>query len=175
MKTSLLLRELDNWDKGGIWAFDLPRLEIIFGGNDGSLKTSLMRHVQAGIIVRVFRGLYVNPRARSMPPEPILALVSLMRPFEFSYLSLESVLSDAGWISQIPFVHTIMTTGRSGTFATPYGVLEFTHTSRTVDSAEVKFEKSRSIHVATPEKAYHDLHYVRRNLDLVVVPDEIVS
>lgn len=175
MKAMDLLRTLDGWDNKGVWAFDLPRLELIFNETPGSLNTALMRHTKAGIITRVTRGIYVNPRARSMPAEPLLALVSIMRPYEFSYLSLESVLSDAGWISQIPFCYTLMTTGRSGVFPTPYGVLEFTHTTRAAKSPEVVFDKSRGIHLATPERAYQDLRYVRRNLGMVEVPDEEAS
>ncbi|WP_298349363.1 hypothetical protein [Ferrimicrobium sp.] len=164
-----LLRTLDAWDKKGVWAFDLPRFELLFDETPGSLNTSLMRHAKAGIITRVTRGIYVNPRARSMPAEPLLALVSIMRQSEFSYLSLESVLSDVGWISQISFSYTLMTTGRSSLFSTPYGVAEFTHTTRAANSGEVIFDNSRGIHVATPERAYQDLRYVRRNLDMVDV------
>ena len=175
MKAFDLLRTLDRWDSHGLWAFDLPRLELIFDETPGSLKTALMRHAKTGIISRVTRGIYVNPRARSMPSEPLLALVSIMRPYEYSYLSLESVLSDAGWISQIPFCYTVMTTGRSGVFSTPYGVLEFTHTTRAENSQEVIFDTSRGIHVATPERAYLDLGYLRRNLAMVDVPGQEAS
>ena len=131
-----------------------------------------MRQSRTGLIARIARGIYVNPRARSMPAEPLLALVSIMRPFEFSYLSLESVLSDAGWISQVAQRYTLMSTGRSSVFYTPYGVLEFTHTSRTASPPQVVFDRSRGIHIATPERAYEDLRFVKRNLALVGIPDE---
>ncbi len=175
MKSIDLLRTLDKWDEQGVWAFDLPRLELMFGDAPGNLRTSLMRHAKAGIITRITRGVYVNPRARSMPAEPLLPLVSIMRPREFSYLSLESVLSDAGWISQIPFRSTVMTTGRRGVFYTPYGVLEFTHTEKQASSREVTFDVVREIHVATPERALQDLRHVGRNLGLVDVPEEKAS
>ena len=148
---------------------------MIFDENEASLLTALMRHVKAGIIVRVSRGIYVNPRARSLPAEPLLALVSVMRPYEFCYLSLESVLSDAGWISQVPFRYTVMTTGRSGVFHTAYGVLEFTHTTKPPRAPDVEFVRSRDIYVATPQRAYRDLRHVGRNLDLVEVLEEEAS
>lgn len=175
MKASELLRTLDKWDKQGLWAFDLARLKMIFNEKDASLKTALMRHVKAGIITRVCRGIYVNPRGRSLPVEPLLSLVSFMRPYEFSYLSLESVLSDAGWISQIPFCYTVMTTGRSSVYNTPYGVLEFTHTTNPAKTPDVEFDSSRDIYVASAERAYQELRHVRRNLDLVEVPEEEAS
>ncbi len=170
-----LLRSLDEWDNKGVWAFDLPRLELIFSEAPGSLNTALMHHAKAGVITRVARGIYVNPRARSMPAEPLLALVSIMRPYEFSYLSLESVLSDAGWISQIPFCYTFMSTGRSSTFDTPIGAVEFTHTRRDLKPPEVVFNRVRGVHLATPERAYQDLRYVRRNLNMVENPSKEAS
>lgn len=164
-----MLHALDAWDKHGIWAFDLPRLRMLFEQSSGDLQQSLLHQTRSGNMVRIARGIYVNPRARSMPAEPLLALVSIMRPFEFSYLSLESVLSDAGWISQVAQRYTLMSTGRSSVFYTPYGVLEFTHTSRTASPPQVVFDRSRGIHIATPERAYEDLRFVKRNTDLVEV------
>jgi len=175
MKTNTLLQTLDKWDKHGIWAFDIPRLKMLFEESSGDLQQALLHQTRAGNIIRVARGIYVNPRARSMPAEPLLALVSIMRPFEFSYLSLESVLSDAGWISQVAQRYTLMSTGRSSVFYTPYGVLEFTHTSRMARSPEVVFDKSRGIHVATPERAYEDLRYAKRNMEMVELPEKEVS
>ncbi|MDA8276607.1 MAG: hypothetical protein M0Z45_00175 [Actinomycetota bacterium] len=145
----------------------MPRLKMLFDDSYGDLQQSLKHQTRAGNIVRIARGIYVNPRARSMPSEPLLALATIIRPFDFSYLSLESVLSDAGWISQIAQRFTLMTTGRSSVFYTPYGVLEFTHTSRKARSPEVVFDRSRDIHVATPERAYEDLRFTKRNLEMV--------
>lgn len=175
MKAITLLRTLDEWDNKGVWAFDMPRLELLFNEKPGNLNTSLMRHTKAGIIARIAKGIYINPRSRNIPPEPLLALVSLMRPNEFSYLSLESVLSEAGWISQVAMRYTLMSTGRSSVFYTPYGVVEFTHTSRTAAQPEVVFDPDREVHVATPERAFQDLRYVRRNVEMVEVPEEQAS
>lgn len=172
MKANALLQALDEWDTHGLWAFDIPRLQMIFDEPLDSFKKALVRHVRAGIITRVARGVYVNPRARHMPVEPLLALVSIMRPFDFSYLSLETVLSEAGWISQVTQRYTLMSTGRSSVFYTPYGVMEFTHTSRTAEVSEVTFDPERGIHVATPKRAYQDLRTVKRNVDMVEVPEE---
>jgi len=98
------------------------------------------------------------------------ALVSHLRPWDSNYLSLEAALPEAGWISQIPSRLTVMTTGRTQTFNTPWGVIEFVHTARKgVDLSEgVVFDERRRIHVATPQRAWRDLKRVGRNLDLVV-------
>ena len=54
-----------------------------------------------------------------------------MRRGEYSYISLETMLSEYGAISQVPIDRlTVMTTGRKGEYETPFGVIEFTHTKR---------------------------------------------
>ena len=166
MDRKVLQHLMDDMDRRGVWAFTVPRLGIVLGEKGDALRTTISRHAKGGLIQRVSRNVYVNPRAMSMPAEPLLALASFLRPFDFCYLSLESVLSDAGWISQIPFRYTMMTTGRSFTFDTPYGVLEMTHTQSKAPP-QTDFDPRRSIHVASPEQAYRDLKRVRRNLDLV--------
>ncbi len=167
MRVVELIRALDWLDMAGIWALDGPRLEMLFNESPSALAKSLSRHEEAGVIKRVCKDVYMNPRARSAPTEPLLALVSVIRPFDFSYLSLECVLSEAGWISQVPMRYTVMTTGRSYLMTTPIGILEFTHTVRVPLSTDVVFDPFRGIHVAVPERALRDLRHVGRNLDLV--------
>jgi hypothetical protein len=90
-------------------------------------------------------------------------------PAQSSDLSLESLYSEAGWFSQIPSRLTAMTTGRSQTFDTPWGVIEFVHTACRSDrlAGGVRFDERRKRHVATPERAWHDLKRVGRNQNLV--------
>jgi len=119
----------------------------------------------------VARGLYVNPRAHSLLSDVLSALVGWLRPWDFNYLSLECVLAEAGWVSQIPFRLTVMTTGRSQTFHTPYGTIEFTHTARDPRQlrTDVAWDARRALWVATPALAlaHKDLAATRRNLGLV--------
>lgn len=52
---------------------------------------------------------------------------------EYNYINLESALSECGIISQISIDRLpIMTTDRKGEYKTSYGVIEFTHTKRSV-------------------------------------------
>ncbi len=131
---------------------------------------ALARHQQTGVIERIARGLYVNPRASCLPSDLLSALVPFLRPWDFNYLSLESALSEAGWISQIPSRLTLMTTGRSQIFNTPYGTIEFVHTMRAEGKLrnELRFDPQRELAVATPSRALRDLKRVGRNLDLII-------
>ncbi|WP_199030737.1 type IV toxin-antitoxin system AbiEi family antitoxin [Ralstonia sp. ASV6] len=169
MQVRELIKALDHWDKAGIWAFSSATLGLVFNEDVRTLLKSLARHQRLGLITRVARGLYINPRARSLPPDVLSALVPFIRPWDFNYLSLESALSEAGWISQIPSRMTLMSTGRSQTFNTPYGTLEFVHTARNPESFadELNYDGQREMAVATPDRALRDLKRVGRNLDLV--------
>ncbi len=165
-----LITALDHWDKAGIWAFSLKTLHLLFPKDSRAMLNALARHQQAGVIEHVVRGLYVNPRARCLPCDLLSALVPFLRPWDFSYLSLESALSEAGWISQIPSRLTLMTTGRSQIFSTPYGTIEFVHTMQAENKLrnEIRFDPQRELAVATPTRALRDLKRVGRNLDLVI-------
>ncbi|WP_233235023.1 type IV toxin-antitoxin system AbiEi family antitoxin [Bordetella sp. LUAb4] len=169
MRIKDLIKTLDRWDQRGFWAFTAATLKLLFPEDDRARIKALTNHQDAGIIERVARGLYVNPRARSLPPDVLSSLIPWLRPWDFNYLSLESALSEAGLISQIPSRLTVMTTGRSQTFGTPYGTIEFTHTAQMPEhlSGDVVWDLQRGMWVATPARAHRDLTKARRNLGLV--------
>jgi hypothetical protein len=128
----------------------------------------MTRHVRAKAIARIAPGLYLNPFA----PPPAWALERLaahLRPDDYYYLSLESALHEHGRISQVPNRLTLMASGRSYTYSTPLGVIEFVHTARSpnVWRSRTEFIAARGVHVASPDLALDDLRRVGRNLDLV--------
>lgn len=168
------MSEINKWDAFGIWAFTSSTLSRLFAEDPHTLVKALARHRKTGVIERMARGLYINPRARSLPPDVLSAIVPFLRPWDFNYLSLESALSEAGWISQIPSRLTLMTTGRSQTFDTPYGAIEFVHTARSPEAFrhEVFYDSRRELEVATPKRALRDLRRVGRNLGLVDILEE---
>ena len=63
-----------------------------------------------------------------------------------------------------------MTKGRSGTFTTPYGVIEFTHTKRPVEqiAANLYFDPDVKMYRANTEQALADLKRCQRNLHMLV-------
>jgi len=166
-----LIQQLDKWDGLGIWAFSSATLHQLFPEQARTRLKALAQHQKAGLITHVARGLYVNPRARSLPGDVLTALVQFLRPWDFKYLSLESALSDAGVISQIPARVTLMTTGRTQTFVTPYGTIEFVHTTQRPEDLrhQVVWDNRKGFPVATTTRALRDLKRVRRNLDLVII------
>lgn len=168
MKRRDLIEKLDQADTAGVWAFTPPSFSALMGGIDPAyLKLMMKRLADQGVLIRAARGVYVNPHARSLPPDARRGLVRFLRPREISYVSLESKLSEAGVISQITTALTCMTTGAPGRFETPWGAIEFTHTDRKIEvGTDVVAQDDGSLE-ATIRTAIRDLRRVGRNLDLI--------
>lgn len=97
-------------------------------------------------------------------------IAKALRPGEYNYVSLESILSEYGAISQIPLDRiTIMTTGRKGVYKTPYGTIEYTHTKRDWSDIlkEIKTVEKRPLRIASKKIAWRDLKRVGRNTNMV--------
>jgi predicted transcriptional regulator of viral defense system len=124
---------------------------------------------------RLSRGVYLNRLARTSKSYLVEEVACFLRKESFNYISLESILSEFGVISQIMISRiTVMTTGASGTFMTPYGTIEFTHTKRSVESllARTIEVEGRPLRIATKQAALADLRRVGRNINMIDV-DEI--
>ena len=68
------------------------------------------------------KGVYLNPMANSKKSNVVEDIAVVLRRGFFSYISLESILSEYGAISQIPVSRlTLMTSGAKGEYKTPYG------------------------------------------------------
>lgn len=166
---------LHRWDHAGRRVFTQRDLGKILDGSPGrALELRLQRMVDRGVLVRAARGVYALAESSRSKTDLIEEVAVALRPGDWNYISLESALSEHGWISQIPVGRvTVMTTGRSGSFTTPWGVIEFTHTTR--DPATIledTVDTGRPLRMAKVETALRDLRRVGRNLHLVVPPDE---
>lgn len=171
MKKMVLFRKLSELDKRGVYVLARRDLEKLFPEEgEKAMEKSLQRMVADGLLQRVAKGLYVNPAATSKNRWIAEEIAKALRPGSLSYVSLESILSEYGVISQIPVSRmTVMTTGKSGTVETPYGTIEFTHTKRRV--AEIikrtLFAKGRPLRIATKQAAVRDLLRVGRNANMI--------
>lgn len=135
----------------------------------------LSRAVKCGIVQNPARSVYVFSAARRIHPDSIYKIAQKLRSGAFNYLSLESVLSQSGYISQIPIDRiTVMTTGRSGLFELAgIGVVEFTHTKKNFEmlAPNLVWDGSIGMFRSTPEFALVELKRVGRNLDLIEEDD----
>ncbi|MCG9752071.1 DUF6088 family protein [Vibrio brasiliensis] len=135
------------------------------------MNETLKRLVKNQILERVARGIYLYTLSKGRFSSNTLEIIAkTLRRGEYSYVSLESALSEYGVISQIPVDRlTVMTTGRKGEYKTRYGVIEFTHTKKSVpDIIDSIRSVGRPLRVAAKETAVRDLKRVGRNVHLII-------
>jgi len=162
---------LNAWGKNNRYVFTKHELAKLFPNDTAKTFTaSLNRLVKVGLIRRVCRGIYLNKEAVGSDRYLLERIAKGLRSGAYNYVSLESMLSEYGLISQIPIDRlTVMTTGREGLYETPYGTIEFTHTKRSVvDILEnTHHSNERPLRIATKQAAWRDLKRVGRNIMLV--------
>jgi len=165
------VRKLAEWDRRGRCVFAIQDLARLFPEDSPrTFQKGLDRLVKSGILRRVCRGVYDNPNAASRDRHLLERIALVLRRGEYNYLSLESMLSELGVISQIPLDRlTVMTTGRKGEYRTHYGVIEFTHPRRPVREILEHSIRApdRPLRITTAATAWRDLKRVGRNTHLV--------
>ena len=167
-KTAITI--LARWDKRGRYIFTLSDLSKLFSEDKPkALQEGVNRLIKNGLLVRACRGIYLYALTNNRDVNTLETIAKTLRRGEYSYVSLESALSEYGAISQIPIDRlTVMTTGRKGEYKTPYGVIEFTHTKRSVsDILNNVLNVNRPLRLAKVNTAWRDLKRVGRNIHLV--------
>ena len=170
MNIATALKTLHALDIKGRFVYTSKDLAKVFSDdNYHAFQAGLRRLVKNGILKRAARGLYVFAYSRNIDASTLEVIAKSLRRGHYNYVSLEAALSMYGAISQAPIDRlTVLTTGREGEFRTPFGVIDFTHTKRSV--SEIIRNTShigRPLRVATKKTAYRDLKRVGRNLHLV--------
>lgn len=171
MKQEIAIKRLNDMELKGRYVFLHRDLMKIFNeDSDKAFSESLARLVKTGILERAARGLYVYGLSQYKNSSQTIELIAKnLRRGEYNYVSLESALSEYGVISQIPMNRvTVMTTGRKGEYKSRFGVIEFTHTKRSVtDIVSNIHNVGRPLRMASKKVAYRDLKRVGRNIHLV--------
>ena len=139
--------------------------------SDTAFKTLLSRAASQEHLTRVCRGLYAYEPAKPDPSLLLYHAVSKLRPMSLNYLSLESVLSDAGVISQIPIQRiTVMSSGRTTVIdCGRWGSIEFVRTRQGASDLQnhLHYDPRCRLWRASVAQALRDMRATRRNLDLV--------
>ena len=170
MNQATAVQRLSMFDARGHYVYTHADLAKVFH-EDGrrTLQAGLDRLVSKNLLFRVARSTYVYALSRNIGGDTLEQIARTIRRGEYSYVSLESALSEYGVISQIPMDRlTVMTTGRKGEYKTPFGVIEFTHTARAVnDILDSIRAVGRPLRMASPTAACRDLRRVGRNTHLI--------
>lgn len=139
--------------------------------SDSAFKTLLSRAVTLGYLERVCRGLYAYKSAEYSNGLLLFHAAAYLRSDEFNYISLETVLSDAGVISQIPMnTISIMSSGRTNKLSCGnLGIIEFIHTTQ--KSADIMdqltYDRECRLWRASVQLAVRDMKRTHRNCDLI--------
>lgn len=146
----------------------------------GAFRALVMRAEHEGLLMRVCRGLYRYPAAGSHDGLVLFHAAARLRAGAFNYISLESALSEAGVISQLPMNHvTLMSSGRTATLSCgAFGAMEFVQTKKRPAELADQLLYDARCHLwrAAVPLALRDMKATRRNLDLVQweVVDDVV-
>lgn len=161
--------------------FTLSDLRGAFPGyTPGAFRALVSRAEKRGLLRRVCRGIYLYPKVEYARGLILYHAAARLRAGEFNYISLESALSDAGVISQVPINWiTLMSSGRSQTMICgDFGTIEFIHTEKKgADlSEQLSYDPRCHLWRATVALAIRDMKAAKRNLDLIdwEVADELV-
>jgi predicted transcriptional regulator of viral defense system len=135
-----------------------------------ALRMVLGRAVKSSLLQRVCSGIYCYPKARHRRDLLLYHVAAKLRSHQFCYLSLESVLSEAGVISQLPLGWiTVMTSGRSGKIRCgDAGCIEFIHTRKKPETVarQLTYDVERKLWRASVSLARQDMKDAKRPMDL---------
>lgn len=139
--------------------------------SDQSWRTLLSRSAADIGLVRLCRGLYLFQPAERPDGLLLFRAASRLRADDFNYVSLETVLSEAGVISQVTQGWiTVMTSGRGSIISCGLrGSIEFVHTSRKLDqvSDHLTYDYRYGMLRADVTLAIRDMRLTRRDLELI--------
>ena len=139
--------------------------------SDTAFKALVGRAAESGCLTRVCRGIYAHKKNAFASGRLLFHAAALLRANHFNYISLETVLSDAGVISQIPINWiTIMSSGRSATITcNKFGTIEFIHTKRkpTEIMSQLLYDEKCRLWRATVPLALRDMKITQHNSDLI--------
>lgn len=137
----------------------------------GAFRVLMSRAEKSHLFKRVCRNLYLYPNVPYHKGLVLFHAAARLRADEFNYLSLESVLSEAGVISQVPINWiTVMSSGRRNVISCgEWGTIEFVHTANKPDDVCAQLEYDGRCHLwrASVALALRDMKATRRNLELI--------
>jgi len=137
----------------------------------GACKSVVTRLEKRGDLTRVCRGIYMLPDCNLRGSDLLGRVAARLRADHFNYLSLETVLSEAGVISQIPLSRiTLMSSGRSNVISCgKHGDIEWIHTRKKAAelTADLSYDSRVQLWRASVALALRDIKDTRRDTGLV--------
>ncbi|TBW57377.1 hypothetical protein EZI54_06890 [Marinobacter halodurans] len=146
------------------------------GTGAGTYRAIVHRAERRGLLERICQGIYQYTGAPDTSGYVLHHAAAMLRPQHFNYISLETALSDAGVISQIPIGWiTLVSTGRSATVdCGQYGTIEFVHTERSLDQIadQLSYDSDCWLFRANTQLAMDDMRRFGRDSTMDLVQSE---
>lgn len=144
---------------------------VLPDASDAAFKTLLSRAVKEGHLARICRGLYLYPAVAHNDGLLLFHAAARLRAGGLNYLSLETVLSDAGVISQMPINRiTVMSSGRSSAISCGHwGTIEFVRTRQSASDlvGKIHYDVRCRLWRASVRQALRDMRATHRSMDLI--------
>lgn len=152
--------------------FSFQDLRALFPNlTDAAFKALINRAAKLGYLYRVCRGLYAYQDAIPADGLFLFHVAAYLRRDEFNYISLETVLSDLGVISQVPINRIfIMSSGRSNSISCgEFGAIEFVHTNQKPEEVmdNLVYDQDCGMWRANLKLALRDMKMTKRSCDLI--------
>jgi len=168
-KIAITLANLADHDH---YLFTISDLQAILPQHQRQHLKNIVRRIErSGRLKRICRGLYLYPYVNYPQGLVLYHAAARLRASEFNYLSLESVLSDTGVISQVPINWiTLMSSGRSHIVECgDFGKIEFIHTKRPIQDqiSELTYDPRCHLWRASVKLALQDMKLTHRKKDLI--------
>ena len=133
----------------------------------------LSRASKSGILERVCKGIYIYPKANYDSSLVLFKVAAKLRADYLNYVSLETVLSDTGAISQqlLGWI-TVMTTGRSGIIKCGrFGTVELIHTAKPTEKIipHLRLDTRTGLWWADEELALQDMRDTKRDVGVMIL------
>lgn len=143
--------------------------------SQGAYRAVIHRAEKRGLLERVCQGVYQYVGAPDTSGLILFHAAALLRARHFNYISLETVLSEAGQLSQIPMAWiTVVSTGRSAEInCGRFGTIEFVHTERPMSLVidELSYDPRCHLYRASQRLSLADMRrFNRPTLNLVQEP-----
>ncbi|MCF7848295.1 MAG: hypothetical protein K9M45_05545 [Kiritimatiellales bacterium] len=167
-----LIQDLRQLSAGESRVFALSDLQALLPLHQGgAFKSVVARLEKRNELVRICRGIYMLPGSPLHGSDLLGHTAARLRAGYFNYLSLETVLSEAGVISQIPVNRiTLMSSGRSNVVSCGnYGSIEFVHTRKTAAETAplLTYDPRYRLWRASVALAVQDMRNTRRDTGLI--------
>jgi predicted transcriptional regulator of viral defense system len=134
-------------------------------------KALVCRGVKDGLLKRICHGLFLYPAVEYASGLVLFHAAARLRAGAFNYISLETVLSDAGVISQMPMNWiTLMSSGRSHIVnCGAFGRIEFVHTKKRPENLadQLIYDSHCRLWRASVVLAIKDMSATKRSTDLI--------